>query len=407
VPGLFSFSVLAEEAVDVDLAIDMSASYHIQDKFLQRDILGFTQNRSYGFVDLHPSLIVGANENINGTLSVDVTWENPQDQGQEDEVDAQVASAYLSFTGSHIRCDIGIQPVVFANGFILSDNVLAAVIHGYQGNGYAELKAARVLDSSPMIGVTLGYRPDYFERLELFGILLSDRDDTLASSFPYTALDAFDLSSDGTLYYLGAAADLFVGDVLLTLVGAYQTGEFTVGFLNNRRTEVNANAYFGDISLEKNLSDSSTVGLFCHLASGDSTPFNRDFASFIYIVPDNPRAAIFFNPEFMDNDYTDRFTFSGGFLGGSVAPGVSLTLLSEWGLSVEAALIYLYAQQALNDGSQWYGWEADLTVNYTFRKKYRLFVEAARFEHGDYFESFLNTQIDPAIRFAAGVHATF
>jgi hypothetical protein len=405
--GQFPFSVSAEKAPDVDLNIDISASYDIQDNFLRRDILGFTKNRSYGFVNLHPSLIVGTNEKIHGYFSVDVTWENPQDQGQEDEVDAEVASAYLSFTGSHIRSGIGIQPVEFANGFILADNLLAAVIHGHQGNGYAELKAARVLDSSPMMGVTLGYHPDYFERLELFGVWLTDRDDTLASSYPTAVQDAFDLSSDGALYYFGAAADLFVGDALLTFVGAYQTGEFTVGFLTNGRTDVNVNAYFGDISLEKNLSNSCTVGLFCHLTSGDDTPFNRDFESFLSVMPYNPRAAIFFDPDFMDNNDADRFTFSGGFFGGSAAPGISLTLLSKRGLTAEAALIYLYAQQALDDGSRWYGWEADLAVSYTFRKKYRLFMEAARFEHGDYFESFLNEQIDPAVRFSAGVHASF
>lgn len=411
--GLFSLEAYAAETSDVNLNIDIGASYVVQENFLRRDILGelgnahFTKNRSYGLIDIHPSLSVHANERVYGYFGVSVTWENPEDEWQDDELESDVTSAYLSLKSNHLRTDIGIQPIEFANGFILADNVLAAVIHGSHGNGYAEVKAARVLDSSPMVGVTLGYRPGYFEHLELFGIWLRDRDDTLAYSLPYALQAIFDLNSEGDLYYFGGVADMFVGDTLLTFVGAYQTGQYTVGFLSNGRAEVNVNAYFSDISLEKNLSDSCTVGLFCHLASGDNTPFNRDLEAFFAAAPYNPRAAIFFNPDFMDNDDADRFTFGGGFFGGAVAPGISLTLISEWGLTAEASLIYLYAHRALNDGSQWYGWEADLAVSYTFSKNYRLFVEAARFEHGDYFESLLDEKIDPAVRFVAGIQTSF
>jgi hypothetical protein len=411
--GLFPSTASAAQTSDVNLGMDINASYHVQDNFLERNRLGrlsdihFTKNRAYGFINLHPSLSVQVNEWVYGNVGVNVSWENPVDEGQEDEVESDVTSAYLSFKGSHIRTDIGIQPIEFANGFILADNVLAAVIQGDIGKGYAKLEAACVLDSSPMVGLTLGYRPGYFERLEIFGVWLSDRDDTLAYSLPYAYQELLDLSSEGNLYYFGGAADLFVGDALLTFVGAYQSGQYTVGYLSNGRFEVDVNAYFGDISLEKNLSDSCTVGFFCYLASGDDTPFRSDIETFIAATPYNPRATIFFDPDFMDNDDADRLTFSSGFFGGAIAPGISLTLLSEWGLTAEAALIYLYAHRSLDDGSQWYGWEADLAVSYAFGKKYRLFVEAARFEHGDYFESLLDEKIDPAVRFVAGIDASF
>lgn len=402
----FPLKVSGAETPDVHFEIDIGASYQVQENFLRRNISGldggrhFSKNRSYGLVSLYPGLSVRANQWVHGYLSVDVTWENPADEWQDDEVESDVTSAYLTLKGNHIRTDIGIQPIQFGNGFIMADNVLAAVIHGNHGKGYTELKAARVLDSSPMVGLTLGYRPDYFERAELFGIWLNDRDDTLAYTVPIQF-------NDGTLYYFGGAADLFVGDTLLTFVGAYQTGQYTIESRNNGRADINVNAYFGDISLERNLSDWCTVGLFCYLTSGDDTPLNRDLDAFLSITPYNPRAAIFFDPDFMDNDDDERFTFSGGFFRGVVAPGINLTLLSEGGLSAEAALIYFYAQQALEDGSQWYGWEADLTISYAFAKKYRLFVEAARFEHGDYFESLLDEKIDPAVRFVAGMHASF
>lgn len=412
--SLYLTPASAAETTDVDFNMDVGASYVVQENFLRRELPGllseahFTKNRSYSLINIHPSLSVRVNERIHGYLGVSMTWENPEDEWQDGPLDSDVTSAYLSLKGSRIRADIGIQPIEFANGFILADNVLAAVIHGSHDNGYAEVKAARVLDGSPMLGVTLGYLPGYFERLELFGIWLSDRGDTLADSRPYVRQVSFDMSSEGDLYYFGGAADLFVGDALLTFVGAYQTGEYnTVGFLPDRGAELTVNAYFGDISLENNISDNCTIGLFCHLSSGDNRPFNRDLEAFFATAPYNPRAAIFFNPDFMDNDDADRFAFTGGFYGGAVAPGINLTLISKWGITTEAALIYLYAHQSLDDGSQWYGWEADLAVSYAFGKKYRLYVEAARFEHGDYFESLLNEQIDPAVRFAAGIDASF
>lgn len=417
----FSFTASAEETSDVDYNIDIGAAYVVQDNFLRSGILRrlhdthLTKNRSYGLIDILPSLSVRANEWVQGYFGVSVTWENPEDEWQDDPLESEVTSAYLSLKSNRIRADIGIQPVEFANGFILADNVLAAVINGSHGNGYAEVKAAHVLDGSPMAGVTLGYRPGYFERLELFGIWLNDREGILADSLPFTRLDTrldtlqalIDLKSEGNIYYIGGAADLFVGDTMLTIVGAYQTGEYTIEYLANGRAEVSVNAYFGDIGLAKNLGDNFSVELFCHLASGDNTFRDRDLEAFFAATPYNPRAAIFFSPEFMDNDDADRFSFTGGGFGGAVAPGINLTLISEWGLTAEAALIYLYAHQSLEDGSQWYGWEADLSLSYAFAKKYRLYVEAARFEHGDYFESLLDEQIDPAVRFVAGIDASF
>lgn len=414
--ALLPCAVTGAETSDVQLEIDISASYHVQENYLQRegleliDHLHFAEDRSFKLVQLHPSLSFGADKNVYGVFGADITWENPAEE-ENDELEADVTVAYLGINGGNIRMDLGIQPVQFGNGFIMTDNVLAAAIHMNRGNGYAELKAARAMDSSPMVGLTLGYRPGYFERLEIFGIWFSDQDNIFAYSIPLVYQVLLDLSSEGRLYYFGAAADLFVGDAMLTLVGAYQTGQYTIGYRNmyGSSGEVHAEvrAYFGDISLEQNLSGWCTAGVFCYLASGDDTPSNSDLEAFLSITPYNPRAAIFFDPDFEDNDDAERFTYGGGFFGGVIAPGVKLTLLFEGGLTADASLIYLFAHQALDDGSQWYGWEVDLAIGYAFGEKYRLFVEAARFEHGDYFESLLAERTDPAVRLVAGVHATF
>ncbi|MEJ2661028.1 MAG: hypothetical protein P8Z73_09945, partial [Desulfobacteraceae bacterium] len=111
-----------------------------------------------------------------------------------------------------------------------------------------------------------------------------------------------------------------------------------------------------------------------------------------------------FDPEFPGRDPEERrLSLNGGFFGGVIAPGLTLDLESEAGLSAEATVAAFYAQQGLNDGSRWYGWEADLELSYTFFQDYILFFEAARFTHGDYYESLLNENIDPATRLSVGV----
>ncbi len=66
-----------------------------------------------------------------------------------------------------------------------------------------------------------------------------------------------------------------------------------------------------------------------------------------------------------------------------------------------------YANQALDDGGQWYGWEIDLGLSYTFGRFYTLYAEAARFQHGDYYESLLKETVDPAVRLSVGLRASF
>ena len=71
--------------------------------------------------------------------------------------------------------------------------------------------------------------------------------------------------------------------------------------------------------------------------------------------------------------------------------------------AAEATVATFYAQQDLDDGSRWYGWEVDLELSYTFAKDYTLYAEAAQFRHGDYYESLLNEPFDPASRLSVGI----
>lgn len=429
----------AADALDALWEIQISESYIVKDNYLLRQKLEyprdlhFVRDRSYNLLSLRPSLTVTAANSVSGYLAADVFWEKtvdayrgnlvkwdstggmPVDQpdtaDEEDVVDADITTAYLSFKGRHVSVDLGLQPVGFGNGLIMADDTLAASIDISVDDTYFNVKAARVMDHSPMVGLTLGYRPGHYERLEIFGIWYQDRDDTFAYSTPFSWQVFNDLSSEGDLYYMGAAAEVFVGDSLLTLVGAYQTGRYSIayesilGLSGEGRADVDA--YFADISLQRNLTDWCTVELFCFFASGDAEPTGDKLEAFVSVTPYNPRAAIFFDPDFLDVSDDQRFTYSGGFFNGVIAPGISLTFGTEKGFSAEAALIYMYAHESLEDGSQFYGWEVDVAVSYTIAKKYEFFLEAAHFEHGDYYESYLDEEVDPAMRLSFGLRAQF
>jgi hypothetical protein len=200
---------------------------------------------------------------------------------------------------------------------------------------------------------------------------------------------------------------MLVGKALFTAVGAYQWGELKLES-DAARASYTVSAYLADISLSGNLAPWCSLGAFLFVAGGDDTPLNRDLNSFVAIMPYNPRAAIFFDPEFLGRDPENQMlTFNGGFFGGVLAPGLTLDLESRAGLSAAAAVATFYAQEDLDDGSRWYGWEVDLELSYTFSKDYTLFLEAARFHHGDYYESLLNEAVDPATRLSIGLRASF
>jgi hypothetical protein len=190
-------------------------------------------------------------------------------------------------------------------------------------------------------------------------------------------------------------------------VGAYQWGSLSL-YNDILSTTHDVSAYMADISLEGNLTSWCSLGAFLFLSSGDDTPLRGDLNTFVAIMPYNPRAVIFFDPEFLGRDPNDEIlTFNGGFFGGVIAPGLTLHLESDSAFSAETSIATFYAQQDLDDGSRWYGWEVDLELSYTFSQDYTLFLEAARFHHGDYYESLLNEAVDPATRLSIGLRASF
>jgi hypothetical protein len=399
--------------VDYHLGMDVSAGYKSHANYLDRGSRGlvgqlhFTRDRSYGLVSASPYLSFSLHDGVDGYIQADIDWENSDDPETGKNLETDLGNAYLSLSRKDLRADLGLQTVALGNGRIMDDDVPAAALNLDSGQGYLQLVLAQVLDSSPMVAATMGYHPGYLEKASLFGIWFDDRDDAFAHAIPPIYQTLLAPRSEGDLYWAGASVELFLGKALFSAVAAYQWGRFRL-YNETASSSRNVSAYLADLSLEGNLADWCSLGAFVFAASGDDTPLRNDLKAFVAIRPFNPRAAIFFDPEFLGRDaQADRLTFSGGFFGGVIAPGLTLNLASASGLALATTLASFYAQEALDDGSQWYGWELDLDLNFTFARIYTLYAEAARFQHGDYYEALLDEKVDPAVRLCIGLRASF
>lgn len=398
---------------DYHLGMDTGGSYSSRINYLDRGNLGlvepphFSRDRSYTLMRAEPFLSFTLQEGVGGYIQADIDWENSNSEAVDEQVEVELANAYLSLSKGAGSADLGLQTVSLGNGLIMADDVPAAALSFKHGRGYLELTLARVLDSSPLLAAAIGVRPGYFEHAALFGIWFQDQDDAFARAIPLIYQVLLAPRSEGDLYWAGVSADLFVGKALLSAVGAYQWGRFRL-YNDTASVHRDVSAFLADLSVQGNLSDWCSLGAFVFVAGGDDAPLRDDLKAFVSIMPFNPRAVIFFDPEFLDRDEdAEKLTFNGGFFGGVIAPGLTLNLVSASGLSLETTAAAFYAHQALDDGSRWYGWEVDLGLSFTFGRFYTVYAEAARFQHGDYYKSLLNEKSDPAMRFSMGLGASF
>ena len=370
-------------------------------------VLHFTHDRSYFLVQADPRLTFTLREGVSGYIQADVYWESSDEEESDAESGADLTNAYLSLSRGKVTADIGLQTISLGNGLIMADDVPAAVLNLDAGKGYLQLTLARALDSSPLVAAKIGTRPGYFEDAAIFGAWFQDKDDAFARAVPAVYQALLEPQSEGDLYWAGVSANLFLGKIIFSAMGAYQWGHLR---LYNDSVDLgrDVSGYLADLSLEGNLAQWCSLEAFVFVASGDDTPLRGDLDAIVSIRPFNPRATIFFDPEFLGRDAEDEeLTFNGGFFGGVIAPGLTLSLMPTPALSLDATVSTLYAQQALDDGSQWYGWELDLGFSYDFSPTYTLFAQGARFQHGDYYESLLGEKADPALRFSIGLKANF
>jgi hypothetical protein len=397
------------------LDLEIGETYAIQNNYLASETGRFARDESYNLLRVTPSLSWAPQQGLHLFGSVDFIWQNPVYDDNE-TLEANLTAAYLELSSPSARLTAGGIPMQFGRGLILADETLAAIVEFTSGKSYLEAKAARIGDNSPMAGISVGYRPGRFEHAELFGVWFSDSDDIIADSLLFPG---WNRSSSADLYWLGVSMELFVGPALFSLVGAHQTGRFAVDGKYQSTVQPyteqtysikeDLSAWFFDLSLEANVAPWGSTGAFCYVASGDDELYRNDFGAYATISASNPRLAIFFDPNFIDTDNSEQFAFGGVTRNGVIAPGVTLTVQPVETITLEASAAWLYTQTSPSTSDRYYGYEIDGGATLKILEKHYIFIKAARFEHGGFFESRQEPEgsFDPAFQVVMGARLVF
>ncbi len=397
------------------LDLEIGETYTIQNNYFDLEEGSFTRDESDNLLSVTPSLSWMPQQWLHVFGSVDFVWQNPVYDDDETLV-ANLTAAYLNLSSPSASLTAGGIPIQFGRGLIMADETLAAICEFTFGKPYLEVKAARIQDTSPMASIGVGYRPSRFEYAQLFGVWFSDHDDIIANAPLFLGRNR---SSSADIYWLGASAELFVGPALFSIVGAYQTGRFTVDItyrsiippFQERTYSVDSDvsAYFFDLSMEANVAHWGTLGAFCYVASGDDELGQDDFGAYTAISAYNPRLAIFFDPDFIDANNSEQFLFGGVTRNGVIAPGITLSVQPIEAITLEASAASLYAQESSTNGDRRYGYEIDAGVTLKVMKDHEIFLKAARFEHGNFFKASQapGHSPDPAFHFVIGGRLAF
>lgn len=371
----------------------------------------FDRNEIYNILGFSPDLFVSAGKSVGCYLLTDIYWIHTWDTKESDEWNFELTNAYLSLSHKRISGRIGLQPFQFGSGLILYNDEPGITLDlGLARSFRLELKAAGVMETSPIASISFAYHPDFFEEIRLFSVWFRDEDDGFANLLRQS-VNIYNIHSSGNLFWYGVGAELFIGDMYLSGTGILQRG--AVKFEgNSNQNSYDISAYLIDIALDYNMTDWISVRTFCFVASGDRRPREGDLTAFVSPIPYNPRASIFFDPEFFDREVSDALSLGGMVWNGVVAPGVKFDFHPTKSFTAEITLATFYTNDKPSADREWYGWEMDNLLSYNFRDRHELFLEAAFFEHGDFYNNSplfeqlgLNAKL--ASRFVIGFHTFF
>lgn len=391
-------------AMEYHLGLVASDMVYAQRNYLDSAASGFSRDRDYNLLTVSPLLDVSLSGQAFILLSGDLEWTYEPDTAAEGYSESEVTgvwtAASLTLGDRPIQLCLGVQAMKFGTNLITVDEVPAVRLTAAAGRWSLDLQAARIMEQSPMAGLDLGFRPGPFESVNFFGAWYRDEENALAASLPdlYQVLDP---TSSGELWWAGVTAQLFLGKILMSATAVYEQGDIRFEHLLGQ-TRRDVAAYLMDVGLEVNAGDQVSLGLFLFTASGDDDLRDDTLESFVSPLPYNTRATIFFDPEWLDRYIDEEIIYGGATVHGVVAPGGSITLAPIEALLMTGRVAIFYPQVNGPEGRNWYGWEADLDISYTLTDNFELFAQAARFEHGDYFENSQGDAPEPSLLFAIG-----
>ena len=325
---------------------------------------------------------------------------------EESDFHATMANLFISYGGKGLSVDAGLQSFAIGRGVVFySDEPGISMRYDGARRVYVKGDGYRVFDHSTMGSVSMGYRPGFLERVEVMAAWFRDGDDGVAKLFQ-AFYDENDLKSRGNLFWAGVEADIFVRDFYVTGLFMHQCGSVEID-AGADRLDFDVSAWLADIEINRNFFSQLTAGVFFFGASGDASPRSGTLHAFMSPMPFNPRTLVFFGGGFERYDVTDAVELGGVTWDGVIVPGIRLEYEPADQVIGELTVAVLFPQEDLLEWDNWYGWEADLRVNYRFYADHKVFAGAGIFTHGNYFEEIYGFRPNPAVRVDAGVSFMF
>lgn len=411
------FQTMPVTAGEYKLSLTLAENYISHSNFFDSVVEGFNYDEDINLLFLSPELSIDFGNGFSTLMRGDIVWQHYfsgdesrgfffRENKDKSDVGFDLSDAYFAYNTSGFHTKLGFQPIQYGNGFIFSDNTLGVLFDLSYKNLNFELSACRVFDSSPMAGITIGYQLGLFENIDLSAIWFEDHDNAFNKTINGILSDLV-IQDKSHLIWTGLSVNKFLGPLYFSFTGAYEQGNvrFSRENINIKR---DISAFFFDAGIETNFTDRFSMELFCFLATGDNDLSRENSLSmFLSPLPYNPRADIFFDPNFLNRDKTSMLILGGTTRMGVIAPGIKASLEPVSNLSVGITLTSLYAQDAPSGTDDWYGWEIDVGIEYSFKNKGVLFIEAGRFEHGDVYQPADGRSPDSATRLLIGFQYEF
>ncbi|OEU71976.1 MAG: hypothetical protein BA864_08410 [Desulfuromonadales bacterium C00003093] len=390
---------------DYILKGEISERFYVVENAVNLESGRFDIDDTYNTLYVSPSMAFSFGSSVDGLLAADIECLHSI-ESEKDGVDVLLRSAYLTWRTGRSTVRAGQQPFLIGKGLILdNDEPGISIDYRIKGPYYSGIDAVIVEDSSPLASITLGYKPGFLERLELFGVWFSDEDDSIAEAIE-RIIGSKRSHSTGDLFWYGVRADLFLWDVYFSGIFMMQDGRINLKKGDRERHE-GLSSYLMDVGLDYNFSDCFSAGAFLFLTSGDKHPRRGEFHSFISVIPYNPRTSIFFNGGINEQFSSDAVSLSGITPAGVIAPGIRVICQPSDRLSAEMTVALMLAEKRPSSKQKWYGWEADLIFAYAASKDVVLFLEADYFHHGDFFKTRYGRRPDPVTYLILGLNLFF
>jgi len=456
----------AVQALDTSWGVDINERFYVEENFFDTGTHRFEADDIYNIIHVMPWFSVSPNDGTTGYVSVDAKFEYYGEK-ELDDAGVELEELWASHAGKSIFVKAGLQTFRFGGGYVLYDEEpgISIQIQPSGGNIDLKLEGALVKDASPLAGVTLGFKPGFLEKINLFVIGFKDEDDLVAQALneplpgnipldipvqnntlqrnapqgnnsqgnnsqgnpspgnnpqvnppsndtPLSFQDSITYTGSGKLFWIGIEMDRFIKDFYLSAVMMYQHG--TLDLIRNieqegrtwtENADMDISAYLADIGISYTISDRFSMEGFLYLESGDLNRAGGNIHQFIGIRPYLPRCSIFFNGG-VDPFTEDSASIRSHTQAGVIAPGMVMDTQVDEKISFQLTGAVFFPEDAPS-GKNWYGWEVDVLTAYEFKKNVTFYAEADFFRHGDMYESEIGVRPDNAVNLILGLDIKF